>query len=98
MCDARRRCAAAPAVPSPTNSQIPKAAPKTMDHRPLTARPRYRVRGDRGTGRPSCSAFLMAMVGCMMQVSVNPARPPMAVCSRGVTELMATDNDPTNWR
>lgn len=40
-------------------------------------------------GRPSCSAFLMAMVGCMMQTSVKPATPPMAVCSRGVTELMA---------
>lgn len=49
----------------------------------LTVRPRYSTMGFRGTGRPSCNAFLTPTVGCMTHTSTNPANAPMAVCCHG---------------
>ena len=50
----------------------------------LTPKPLYSSLGDQGTGLPSCSAFLMAMVGCIRSTSIEPATAPIAVCSMGL--------------
>ena len=44
------------------------------------ASPRYRCMGLTGTGRPSCSAFLMPTIGCMRMTSMLP---PMAPAHSG---------------
>lgn len=59
----------------------------------LTSRPLYIASGVRGSGLPSCSAFLNATIGCMRHTSITPPTAPISVCSAGVTREPAPPLD-----
>jgi hypothetical protein len=52
---------------------------------PLTNNPLYICTGVRGSGLPSCRAFLKATMGCIKHTSITPPTAPIMVCSKGVT-------------